>query len=833
MKSIPTLIILFLPLAWVFFSPVVRGVEEGKPGVDYNVQIKPLFQKNCVSCHGPEKQKGGLRLDSGGWVFKGGNSGPAVIKGKSSSSRLYQAVAGLDTELVMPPAPKPKLSPMELQLVRKWIDQGAVFPPAELNLANTQIASGHWAFQPIRNVVSIPQPAPGLANPIDGFIFDRLRRVGFSLSPRADPVTLLRRVALDLTGLPPSLKEVEAFLSDTRPDAYEKAVGRILASPRYGERWARHWLDLARYADSDGYEKDSGRPFAWRYRQWVIDSLNADLPFDQFTLEQIAGDLLLGATPLQKVATGFHRNTLTNKEGGVDQEQFRVEAVIDRVNTTAKVFLGMTLQCTQCHDHKYDPFSQRDYYQMFAFFNSDEEVNLPAPFLPGEEEELEMKKAQHQLKVAEFNKQIEARRNELEKGLPSLKEPPAGKIPEEVKKALAVDPGKRKPNEVKAILDFLALADDKSKGLQKKLTDLGKAAPSSPLAQTLALGKGRKTHVLIRGDFLRPGAVVEPNTPAVLPPLPQGKNPSRLDLAQWITSPGNPLTRRVIVNWVWSKFFGRGLVNTLEDFGTQGEKPSHPELLDYLAGRFSQDGWSLKKLHRLIVTSAAYCQSSRVEEKLAMSDPYNILLGRQSRLRLDAEPVRDVFLFVGGLLDQRIGGPGVRPPQPSGISELTYANSVKWNESQGPDRYRRGLYIWFQRTSPYPTLMMFDSPDSNVSCLKRERSNTPLQALVLMNDIAFVECSRALGLKLSQGPGSKQDKLALGFQTVLSRKPTAEEEQILLKLLGEFESHFALKTADALALADKKKPDSQAGVQAAWIALARVILNLDEVIVRE
>jgi hypothetical protein len=764
--------------------------------VDFQRDIRPLFARACLSCHGAAKQRGGLRLDDGAAALKGGDSGAVLKPGDAVNSRLLRLVAGLDPDLKMPPGDRPPLGADEVGLLRAWIEQGAKWPQDGAAAAAQAPRSAHWSFQPVRSPAPPRVSDPGrVRNPIDAFVLARLDAEKLTPSAEADRVTLIRRLSLDLLGLPPEPREVEDFLADTRSDAYERLVDRLLASPHYGERWARHWLDMARYADSDGFEKDTGRPHAWRYRHWVIAALNRDLPFDQFTIEQLAGDLLPppltprpplpprgegekdktlpplpsvgeggrggeGATTEQKVATGFHRNTLTNREGGVDREQFRVEQVVDRVNTTARVFLGLTLGCCQCHDHKYDPLTQREYYQFFAFFNSDVEVDIPAP-LPAE--------------------------------------PPP------------------------------------------------KKGATGSMAQTLTLGPPRKTHVLIRGDFLRPGVEVQSGTPAVLPPLQgeQGRTiprpPTRLDLARWIVSPSNPLTARVLVNWVWLRYFGRGLVATPEDFGSQGEKPSHPELLDWLASEVRERGWSLKRLHRLIVTSATYRQASRLRPELAARDPLNVLLARQSRQRLEAEVVRDAALASSGLLTRTVGGPSVRPPQPAGISELTYAGSAKWVESTGPDRYRRGLYTWFQRTSPYPMLMTFDAPDSNLCCVRRERSNTPLQALTLLNDTVFVECAQALGGRIlreapagSAGADATRERLRHGFRLCVARAPSATELARLTQLLEEFRGACRARPEAAAKLVGKMKPGGvETAEAAAWMALARTLLNLDEFVTRE
>ena len=772
-------------------APDLRKLPPAVPRtIDFPRDIKPLLARSCLSCHGPEKQRGGLRLDSRAAALEGGNSGPVLKPGNATHSRLLLAVAGLDPEVKMPPKGKPPLTVAEVALLRAWIEQGLRWPADGAGVTSRPKAN-HWAF---RAPQGPPLPAVKnrgwVRNAIDFFVLARLEKEGLSPAPEADRTTLLRRLGLDLIGLPPTPEEVDAFVADDRPDAWERLVERLLASPHYGERWGRHWLDAARYADSDGYEKDSGRPFAWRWRNWVINALNRDLPYDRFTVEQLAGDLLPGATLDQKVATGFHRNTLTNKEGGADQEQFRVEAVVDRVNTTARVFLGLTLGCAQCHDHKYDPLSQREYYQFFAFFNSDVEVNIPAPT------------ADSAATDARRSAAHAARRRSL---------------------LTAIEQARSNKAQVNQ--------------LKKKLAVLDRSAPTPTLAQTLALGKARKTHIMVRGDFLRRGAEVRPGVPAILPPLRgiSGKGPTRLDLARWIAAPDNPLTGRVLVNGVWSKYFGRGLVATPEDFGTQGEKPSHPELLDYLATEFMRRGWSLKELHRLIVTSATYRQASRLTPELARRDPLNVLLARQSRQRLEAEIIRDVALSAGGLLVPTIGGPSVRPPQPSGISELTYAGSARWVESKGPDRYRRGLYTWFQRTSPYPMLLTFDAPDSNVCCVRRDRTNTPLQALTLMNDAVFVECARALGRRIiAEKPGAGvRERVRHGFRLCLGRQPAEREAKRLARLYDELLTLCRANPAEAAKLAGKGTKGFDAAEGAAWVALARALMNLDEFIMRE
>lgn len=840
-------------------TAALSWAAEGKPDLsklppastarmDYVRDIQPIFAASCVKCHGSEKQKGGLRLDSGAETLKGGNAGVVLKAGDGVNSRLLQLVAGLDAEAKMPPNGK-MLSTAEVGKIRAWIEQGAVVPKDAAAVTTVRARSTHWSFQPIvKPAVPKVSNSPWLRNDLDAFVLSRLEKERIAPSPEADRNTLIRRLYLDLLGLPPAPGDVDLFLNDSSPDAYEKLVERVLASPHYGERWGRHWLDLARYADSDGFEKDTGRPYAWRYRNWVIDALNRDLPFDQFTIEQLAGDLLPNATLDQKLATGFHRNTLTNKEGGVDQEQFRVEAVVDRVSTTAKVFMGITMACCQCHDHKYDPFSQREFYQFFAFFNSDVETDLAAP-LPGEQEQYNQKKAEHDKKTKDLQASIAAyQQKELaaqqQKWENELKLPEVRKLPAKISAILLLEPEKRSAAQKKELADHYGKTDKKLDELNKALAAHQKTAPQLTKAMTLALGSTRKTNVMIRGDFLRKGVEVEPGTPGIFPVLPPSPKLSRLELAKWIVSPENPLTARVTANWVWHKFFGRGIVATLEDFGTQGEKPSHPELLDWLAAELlaptasrgaAAKPWSLKTMHKLIVSSATYRQSSRTRPELVQRDPLNILLARQQRSRLEAEIIRDMALGASGLLTRTLGGPSVRPPQPSGISELTYAGSARWVESTGGDRYRRGMYTWFQRTSPYPMLLTFDAPDSNVCCVRRERSNTPLQALTLLNDTVFFECAQALGKRIiEEKSGSVQERIRHGVRLCVARDPSPRELERLSALYQELLSLAKSKPEAAAQLVGKTKPaPADLPEAAAWVAIARTLLNLDEFVTRE
>ena len=1012
--------------------------------VDFVRDVQPIFVKYCLKCHGADKQQAGYRLDLRGDALRGGDSGPAFEIGKSGESLLIKYVAGLDPDIVMPPEGD-KLSKQEISLLRGWIDQGAKWPDDASGAKGDPV---HWAFRPIA------RPAPPavkqeewVRNAIDRFVLARLQSRRVAPSGEADRPTLIRRLSLDLLGLPPTPAEVDAFDQDASPDAYEQLVDRLLSSPHFGERWGRHWLDLARYADSDGYEKDSPRPHAWRYRNWVIDALNADKPFDEFTVEQLAGDLLPDATLEQKVATGFHRNTLTNKEGGVDQEEFRVAAVVDRVNTTSTVWLGLTLGCAQCHSHKYDPLAMHEYYGMFAFFNQGQEIDISAP-LPHEAEVYARQKqlydaahAPYLAAVAAFEKdQLPAREAAWEQSLdrskldswkvlepvsvtasgntkftrqsdgswlasgenpgtqtctielkPALKgitafrleafpdaslpaqgpgrvahgnfvlsefklsaantggelkpielgtasadfsqdqwpvaaaidgnpktgwavAPQFGKrhvavfetksdldcddettltivldqqygmqhtlgrfrlsattmprpvkldgMPDEIANTIAKSAEQRTSAERSKVLAYYATIDPEMIRLKAAEAEHARQAPAAPATRAQALvevSPPRKTHIHVRGDFLRKGEEVQPHTPAVLHPFraASARGASRLDLARWLVDPANPLTARVAMNRVWKNLFGQPLVTTVDDFGTRGERPSHPDLLDWLASEFmaptsqirnpatlpgpsllrggASGPWSLKRMIRLIVCSATYRQSSQARPELIERDPKNVLLARQNRFRLEAEIVRDVALAASGLMTPTVGGPSVHPRQPAGISELTYAGSARWVESTGPDRYRRGLYTWFQRTSPYPMLMTFDAPDSNVTCTRRDRSNTPLQALTMLNDPVFHECAQALGRRIvRERPGDSSARLEYSFELCLGRKPTAGELSRLnelyvdLRALAESDRAAAAKLVGLPELAADDLVDT-----AAAVALARVLINLDEFVTRE
>jgi hypothetical protein len=644
-----------------------------------------------------------------------------------------------------------------------------------------------------------------------------------------------------LLGLPPTPEEVDRFTDDTRPDAYERLVDRLLASPAYGERWARHWLDGARYADSNGYTRDFPRDI-WKYRDWVIDAVNRDLAFDQFTIEQIAGDMLPEATADQIVATGFHRNTLINEEGGTDQEQFRVEAVADRVATTGAVFLGLTLDCARCHDHKYDPILQREYYQVFAFFNNCDEPTLEVPHDWQISQGVLERREELRKQISQLEEQLRAEQASLDKAqtawegtiTPEQRAALAGPTQE----ALAIPLAERNDEQKRLVAAVFRKSDVARKAfpLVQAIANLRDKEPAIPTTMVLReRTTARTTHIHRRGNFLDTGAAVEPGVPGVLPSVSsEGQVPTRLDFARWLVDAANPLTARVIVNRYWQRFFGRGIVETENDFGVQGDRPTHPELLDWLAAEFVAQGWSIKTLHRMMVNSASYRQASHYRQDLEEVDPDNKLLARQRRLRLEAEIVRDVALAASGLLTRTIGGPSVFPPQPEGVFEFTQ-DPKPWNTEQGSNRFRRGMYTFFWRSSPFPALVLFDAPDSNVTCTRRLRSNTPLQALTLANDVQFLQCAAALASDvMSRIPSDNEERARHAFRRCLARNPSLQEQERLLALLDDERRQFAAdpKAArdlvDATGISVGDRPEL-----AAWTALCRVIMNLDEFITRE
>ncbi len=994
-----------------FFQAAAWCAEPVAP-VDFAKQIQPLFARHCAECHGEKNQQSGLRVDRGSLLVKGGDRGASVVPGKSGESILYQALLGKQ-DITRMPQDKPPLADDEIALVKRWIDEGAKIPEEE-STTHGPASSKHWSFQPVvRPAIPVVKQTDWVRNAIDMFILARLEREGIDPSVEADRATLVRRLSLDLRGLPPSIAEIDEFVTDDSPAAYERLVDRFLASPHYGERWGRAWLDAARYADSNGFTIDSPRSI-WSYRDWVIDAINADLPFDRFTIEQLAGDMLPDHTTEQVVATGFHRNTLINEEGGTDDEQFRVESIVDRVNTTGSVFLGLSVGCGQCHNHKYDPITQRDYYNLFAIFNNcdEPEIRVPSADQAKALDDLDAKIAAIEKPLAELDNKLLADLPKWEQqvaaqsaGAWTLLDPAAFRtetgavLTKLADKSLIVDfsvpandsyivdfnapldeitavriealthpslpmmgPGRggngnfvlsefelqsaplaaagtgaqekhsvkiasavadhsqegypvayaidgnqktgwainvkkgslnvnreavffpaepirnaggskltvtlrhnhfdanfligrfrvwvsgapadllRIPSSVRNIIQIAA--DKRTPEQREQLETAFKATHKEYVELTAKLdalksererfvktipttlvlkerAEPRESHILLRGDFLRKGARLYGGVPDAFPPLPKEvKTPTRLDLARWLVDPGNPLTARVTINRYWQVFFGAGLVETENDFGTQGAPPTHPQMLDWLASEFIRREWSMKQIHRLIVTSATYRQSSVMRADLAARDPSNKLLARQSRLRLEAEAVRDVTLAAAGLISHAMHGPGVYPPQPEGIYALTQQKK-SWPEDKDADRFRRGLYIHFWRSSPYPFLPTFDAPDANTACTRRPRSNTPLQALTLANDRAFVEMAKGLAERiLRESPSSTDERLQYAFRVSLGREPTKDEFQRMLSFLAEDQQQ-------------RQQASGKADDLSTWTAVARVLLNLDEFITRE
>lgn len=877
-NRIPRLGRILLLLMWSLggFASGVAAQDSGP--VDFDNDIAPIFRDRCLSCHS-ESPGGGLSLTSRSTWLQGGDSGAAFdLQSPEKSTLWIRITAGPEEEHRMPPEGS-RLNSEQLSRLNLWLSQGAHWPEKTRLRSPQAAARDHWAFK------SVQAPAaPGVTskdhvrNEIDAFVVARLEQQSIKPAEEADPITLLRRVTLDLTGLPPSPDDVDRFLQDASPDAYEREVDRLLSLPAYGERWARPWLDLCHFADTDGYLTDQKRPVAWRYRQWLIDALNRDLPFDQFTIEQLAGDLLPEPTQEQLLATGFLRNTLSNREGGADLEEYRVEQIVDRTRTVGTAWLGLTVGCSRCHDHKYDPLTQKEFFQLYAVFDQADEVNLPLP-LPGEQAAFEAAYTDYRRKrdalVATFQPGVDELQKRWEdRMLEAVAHPGVSPTWDRQWEVLGLVWGgelgegqlegcvivqtpweHRTADEKDRLLDYFlargSIIDDpkfaemKLSSLASQLEEFRKTVPWPTRAPTMRQARhARPVHVHTRGDFRVPGERVLADIPRWLQPTSTGlasvsdenvqpaKPVDRLDLARWLVSKENPLTARVVVNRMWQEFFGRGLVDPSDDFGLRGQKPSHPELLDWLAAEFMDRGWSMKQMHRLIVTSATYRQSSAARPELVNIDPQNRLLARQMPLRFSSDQVRDAMLFASGLLETRVGGPSVFPPQPEIVSKEGFSNV--WKTSEGADRYRRGLYTWIQRLSPFAQNVTFDSPPANASCTRRDRSNSPLQALTLLNDPVFFEAAQAMArTALSQESQSDSDRIQWIFRRALSRTAMASEVRVMLDYLEE-QRRLMQEEAEAV---EKLAPIAVAGVNraeiAAWTGLCSVILNLHEFIVRE
>jgi len=801
--------------------------------LDFNRDVQPILSENCFHCHGQDgaKRDADLRLDRKEGAYRTVDGVTVVKPGDPSQSELIVRIFSTDKDEMMPPPKSHRvLTAAQKQTLKRWVEEGA--PWGE-----------HWAFVAPKKVAP---PSPGHA--IDAFVFARLAQEKLAPSPEAGKAQLIRRVTLDLIGLPPTPDEVAAFVADDSPRAYEKVVDRLLASPRYGERWCWDWLDAARYADTNGYQGDPERTM-WPWRDWVTKAINENMPYDQFTIEQLAGDLLPSATTEQKLATGFNRNHMMNGEGGRIAEESRVENVFDRVETVGTVWLGLTVGCCRCHDHKFDPFTMHDYFALYDFFNQTSETGqgrggqaTPAldMFTPAELER--NKKAEE--KVAAAAKETEA--FELKK-FPrpegkSLAESNAINLPGNLPATLAKTEPKRRG--VDALLEAVAYFKDHdaeyTKVLEKHLKAVRERdAASRNITRVMVmdtLKEPRATFILSKGAYDKPTETkVMAGTPASLPPMQADAKRDRLGLAQWLVARENPLTARVTVNRFWQAFFGTGLVKTVEDFGVQGEKASHPELLDWLAVEFVDSGWDVKALHRLIVTSATYRQSPRVAPQLLERDPENRLLARGSRFRLPSWMIRDQALAVSGLLVDKPGGPAVMPYQPEGIWEEATFGKKSYKQDHGEALYRRSLYTFWRRIVG-PT-MFFDNTSRQTCYVRTIRTNTPLHALTILNDITFVEAARAFAQRVMLAEKDDAARLRSIFRFAVARDPRPEESALLLVRIEKWKTQFSSDLAAAqklLVVGESKRDESLPPAEhAAWTSLCQLVLNLDEAISKQ
>lgn len=832
-------------ILWVGLAAALPGRAE----VDFNRDIRPLLSDNCFACHGPDggKRKARLRLDShaGATADRGGYA--AVVPGNPGKSELVRRILSQDPDEVMPPPNSlKKLSEAQKQLLVAWVRGGAGW-------------AEHWVFTPLGEV-----PPPNVKNrkwprnTIDNFILARLEAEGLKPSPAADPRTLFRRLYFDLVGLPPAPEELEAFLADPSPDAYERAVDRLLSSPRYGERMATPWLDLVRYGDTVGIHGDQTQNI-WPYRDYVIKAFNQNLPFDQFTIEQLAGDLLPGASTEQKIASGFNRLNLTTEEGGAQDKEYLAKYAADRVRAVSTVWMGATLGCAECHDHKFDPYATKDFYRFAAFFSDLQEVGaykggngfrppempLPSPQQAARLNELESAFAAAVNELDALKPRIAAAQTEWEisRTTPDPQGDEPSPVPEKIAKLLAVKPADRSKAQQQELTDWFARSRPefaavwgRHAALKAELDQLQQEIPRTLISVAV---EPRVTRVLHRGDWMdTTGEEVTPGVPHFLSQIDAaGRRATRLDLARWLVSPDNPMTTRVFVNRLWKMYFGTGLSKVLDDLGAQGEWPTHPELLDFLAWEFQHRGWDVKHMVRLIVTSATYRQSSALRPELEERDPFNRLLARQSRYRLPAEMVRDNALQVSGLLVPDMGGPGVKPYQPEGYWDYLNFPKRTYVADSGRSQYRRGVYTHWQRLFLHPMLKAFDAPSREECTAERPISNTPLAALALLNDPTFVEAARSLAeLTLQQGGPETDGRIRWMFRQALNRGPRREEQNQLRRLLEadwqEFQAHpdragQLLKTG-----LRPFAPGLDVPELAAWTSVGRAVLNLHETIVR-
>jgi mono/diheme cytochrome c family protein len=806
-------------LAWllmaalsVVWGPLAATSSWGAQDVRYSRDIQPILAKNCFACHGPDEstREGGVAFHTAELARSLGDSGEAaIVPGKPEESLLWTRINSPDESERMPPAEHgPALTASERDLIRRWLASGAEYDQ-------------HWAYLAVsRPAEPEVQWKDWARNPIDRFILAKLEAEGLEPEPPAERARLLRRLALDLTGLSPPPELLREFVEDNRPDAYERVVDRLLAEPTFGEHWARMWLDAARYADSQGYAQDEVRSI-WKFRDWVINAFNRDLPFDQFTREQLAGDLLPEPTAEQRIATAFHRNTMTNTEGGTDDEEFRHAAVVDRTNTTGTVWLAMTVGCAQCHTHKFDPITQQEYYRLFAIFNQTADRDQPdnSPLHESWTAEQLMRKATLDERLKRLETQAAERK---------LAERIAAREAENTPERPLAEAEQRELAEWKKELE------SENRELAEVRGELGGIQPvTTPVMQELPTESRRQTRIAIRGSFLTPGDEVTPGVPAI---LQQGQPiENRLQLAEWLVDRRHPLTARVAVNRIWAQVFGEGLVETLDDFGSQGALPSHPELLDWLADEFVASGWSQKRMIKLMVMSATYQQGSRVTPKKLELDPQNRLLSRSPRYRLSAEQIRDTALQAAGLLSLKMYGPPVYPPQPKTGLSSAFGGSLDWDPSPGEDRYRRAIYTLLRRTNPYPSFLALDATNRTVCTVRRIRTNTPVSAFVTLNDPVYIECAQKLAERIRNAAATcDAERMDLAFTWVVSRAATEKEQAEVLRLLEQERTRYRAAPELARAMSGAAGDVSETDVieRAAWTVVANVLLNLDEALTR-
>lgn len=766
--------------------PKSHATTAAAVAVDYLRDIRPILAANCFPCHGNDdkKRQADLRLDQKESAYARSKSGERPITpGKPAQSSVMKRIAATG-ELKMPPEASGKhLQPSDIETLRLWINQGAPYSP-------------HWAFsRPVRPTVPTFAGDTWSKTPVDRLLLQRLKLAGITPAPGSDRYTLIRRLSLDLTGLPPTIAETDAFISDHSDKAYDKVVERLLSSPHFGEKWARAWLDLARFADSAGYGSDPLRPNLWPYRDWVIQALNSNLPYDAFITDQIAGDLLPSPTQEQLIATAFHRNTMTNTEGGTDREEFRTAAIKDRASTTAQAVMGLTLGCAQCHSHKFDPITNKEYYRFVALFNQTADNDQPdeKPTMPAMSELQKGRQAALQTEIDSLSK---------------IAAPTA-----EQKAALAA--------------------------VQKSLAEIKPI--NLPVMQELPKDKHRQSYILVLGNFLNRGEAVEPGVPVAFGGTASKPVVDRLELAHWLVNRDNPLTARVAVNRIWAQLFGTGIVETEEDFGQQGTLPSNQPLLDWLAVEFmhptgaGSTEWDVKHIIRLLVSSAAYRQSSVASAAAIARDPRDRMISRYPRRRLTAENVRDQALALSGLLSEKIGGPSVFPPQPPNLWQAAFNGDRNYPTSTGEDRYRRGLYTFWRRTVPPPGMAAFDAPSREICTFRRMPTNTPLQALVTLNDPVYVEMAQAMGRRLvREGGNSPVSRLRYGLTLALGRPPIEPQVKALIDLYTtELQRYSSDKVAAKKLATDPLgplAPDADPAEFAAWTVVCNVLLNMDSVL---